>query len=84
MKPSTPSYSQEELKKIREGLKTSKDVDPEQVLLDNFDFIRRFKICRRTAYNWRRKNLIASLVIEAKVFYRLSEVQRFLDEHSRR
>lgn len=80
MKPTSPTLSQEELRSLRAGLDAKKG-DPEEVLLDNFEFIRRFKINRRTAYNWRRKGLLPFVVIEDKIFYRLSEVRKFIDRN---
>jgi len=82
MRPSA-QLSQEELRRLRSILeREEKGKDPEEVLLDNAEFQRRIRITRRTAYNWRRKNLIKFLFIQKKVFYRLSEIRKFLDTQS--
>lgn len=76
-----PQFSETELNKIHERLnQLEKGKDPQDVLLDNAEFQQKFKIGPRTAYNWRRKNLLKYLYIEKKVFYRLSDVREFLEK----
>ena len=80
MRQST-QFSSAELRRLQAQLDPlQKDRDPQDVLLDNADFLQRFKISRRTAYNWRRKKLLKHLLIEKKIFYRLSDVRKFLEE----
>ncbi len=81
MKPNT-EISQAELRRLQAQLDPlQRDKDPQDVLLDNADFLQRFKISRRTAYNWRRKKLLKYLLIENKIFYRLSDVRSFLEQN---
>jgi|SRR5690606_38081821 len=84
MKPSSPSLSQEHLKKLHEGLDKLSSLEASELLMDNFEFIRRFRISRRTAYNWRRKGLIPYVIIEDKVFYKPSEIRKFIERNERR
>ena len=56
---------------------------PEDILLDNAEFQRHFRISRRCAYDWRRKGLVKYLLIEKKVYYRLSAVREFLDRQEK-
>ena len=74
------NFSQARLKLLHELLdRLEKGKPPQEVLLDNADFQRYFRISRKTAYRWRRKKLIKFLIIEKKVFYRLSALREFLE-----
>jgi len=75
--------SQLQIKKLHELFdQLGKGQDPQDVLIDNASFQLRFRIGRRTAYNWRRKNLLKFVLIESKVFYRLSDIREFLENQS--
>ena len=83
MKP-VAQISQAETKRLQERLerleRQENIKDLPEVLLDNASFQQHFKITRRTAYNWRKKQLLKSVLIEKKVFYRLSDIRKFLEE----
>jgi len=76
----SPQFSSARLKRAKEQLdRHEKGRDPEDVLLDNGDLQQFFRISKRTTYNWRKKGLIKHVLIEGRVFYRLSEIRKFLD-----
>lgn len=72
----------EELKQVMAQRQV--EYDPENILLDNSDFIRWLKISRRTAQTWRDANYIAFIQIDSKVFYTLADVKDFLKKHWKR
>jgi len=81
---SSSQFSQAELRKHHEHLDRLENGNgPEDILIDNAEFIRRFGISYRTSYNWRRKSLLKFLYIEKKIFYRLSEIREFLNRQER-
>ena len=55
--------------------------DPELVLLDNADLLQLFKISHKTAQNWRDNKVIAYSQINNKIYYRLSDVNKLLDNN---
>lgn len=55
--------------------------DPELVLLDNADLLQLFKISHKTAQNWRDNKVIGYSQINNKIYYRLSDVNKFLDNN---
>lgn len=55
--------------------------DPELILLDNADLLQLFKISHKTAQNWRDNKVIAFSQIGNKLYYRLSDVYKLLDEN---
>jgi hypothetical protein len=56
--------------------------DPYYVLLTNQQFCELLQISKRTAQNYRDSGLISFVQIDAKVYYRLSEVHKLLDAHT--
>ncbi|WP_316814469.1 helix-turn-helix domain-containing protein [Pedobacter nyackensis] len=46
----------------------------EEELLDNSDAKRMFKICDKTLYRWRKRNLITSLMVGKKHYYRKADL----------
>ena len=56
------------------GIYTSK-----MIVLDNADFIQLFKICAKTAQNWRDDGLIEYSQVKGKIYYRLEDVEKFLN-----
>ena len=57
--------------------------DPEFVILDNSDFMEMFRISAKTAQNWRDEGLIAYSQVKGKIYYKLKDVQKFLDRHKK-
>ncbi|WP_157209203.1 helix-turn-helix domain-containing protein [Mariniflexile maritimum] len=55
--------------------------DPELILLDNADLLQLFKISHKTAQNWRDNKVIAYSQINNKIYYRLSDVNKLLDNN---
>ncbi len=55
--------------------------DPELVLLDNADLLQLFKISHKTAQNWRDNKVIAYSQIGNKIYYRLSDINKLLDNN---
>ncbi|MCX7550888.1 helix-turn-helix domain-containing protein [Xanthomarina sp. F2636L] len=55
--------------------------DPELILLDNADLLQLFKISHKTAQNWRDNNVIAFSQIGNKLYYRLSDINKLLDDN---
>lgn len=55
--------------------------DPDLVLLDNADLLQLFKISHKTAQNWRDNKVIAYSQINNKIYYRLSDVNKLLDNN---
>ena len=71
------------LKRLEEIEKKALDSepDPKNVWLDNQEFCQLLKISKRTAQNYRDKGLVPFSQMEAKVYYRLSDVHRMLENH---
>lgn len=55
--------------------------DPEFIILDNADFIQMFKISSKTAQSWRDEELIQYAQIKGKIYYKLKDIQDFLNRH---
>ena len=72
------------LDELTTELKTKQIQDPQYIFFDNADFIQLLKISPETATNWRKKGLIAfSQPSNGKIYYKLSDIQIFLDNHYR-
>ena len=52
--------------------------------LDNSDFIRMMKISPRTAQTWRDEGLISFSQIGKKIYYKIADVEAFIDKHYKR
>lgn len=74
----------QELKKSLEEIKTilaQKEQDPKNIIFDNDEFIKFMKISRRTAATWRSKGIISYSQVLGLIYYRMSDIQIFLDHH---
>ena len=60
----------------------SKYENPKYVILDNADILKIFKISDRTAANWRKDGTLSYAAIKGKVYYRLSDVHKLLDDNT--
>jgi excisionase family DNA binding protein len=49
--------------------------------MDNADFIQLMNISKRTAQSWRDKGAIPFVQIGAKIYYKASDVDAFLNQH---
>jgi hypothetical protein len=55
--------------------------DPDFVLLDNSDIQKLFNISPKTASNWREEQILAYSQIKGKIYYKLSDMKKVIDEH---
>lgn len=67
-----------------EKLLLLKQKQPEQVFLDNQEFLQVMNISQRTAQTWRDSGLIGFSMIGAKIYYKMTEIQDMLDKHYHR
>ena len=56
---------------------------PDYVILDNADIMSLFKITSKTAHTWREEGVLPYLQIKSKIFYKLSDMYRVIDENYR-
>ena len=61
------------------NLKLNEKVDPEDVFFDNQEFMKLMNISKRTAQEWRNKNIIKFSQVGNKIYYRLSDIQKLLN-----
>ncbi|MBW4971181.1 helix-turn-helix domain-containing protein [Croceibacter atlanticus] len=54
---------------------------PEDVFLDNADFLQLMHISKRTAQTWRDEGKISFSQIGNKIYYRMSDVQTLLNKN---
>lgn len=80
--------SQIELKEIQAKLEAlSSKIDKIQKdklqtqIIDNADFIRLMNISNSTSKNWRKKGIIAYSQIENKIYYKIVDIQKLLDDN---
>ena len=55
--------------------------DPDEVLLTNAGFCDYLKISKRTSQSYRDKRLVKFSQIGNQIFYKMSDIQDFLDNH---
>lgn len=58
-----------------------KVVKPEEVLWDNSDIIRNWKVSERLLSSWRSKGLIAYVQVNGKIWYPRESREKFLRDH---
>ena len=57
-------------------------VDPKkETFLDNQEFLLLMKISKRTAQTWRDEGKISFSQVGSKIYYKLSDVEKLLQEH---
>ena len=61
-------------------LKIGSKSDPEDVFFDNQEFMLLMNISKRTAQEWRNKKIIEFSQVGNKIYYRLSDIKKLLDE----
>ena len=59
----------------------SKNLPKQEVFLDNEELIKMLKISRRTAQTWRDEGKISFSQVGNKIYYKLSDVEKTMDEH---
>jgi hypothetical protein len=65
---------------IQSQLNTKPDTKKE-TFLDNQEFIMLMKISKRTAQTWRDEGKISFSQVGSKIYYKLSDVEKLLQEH---
>ena len=56
--------------------------DPKkETFLDNQEFIMLMKVSKRTAQTWRDEGKISFSQVGSKIYYKLSDVEKLLQEH---
>jgi len=70
------------LKEIKEGIKEI--TSPAEQFIDNREFVKLMKISLRTAQTWRDEGKIGFSQEGKKIYYRMSDIERFLkDRHQK-
>ena len=59
----------------------SKTAPKQEVFLDNEEFIAMMKISRRTAQNWRDEGKISFSQVGSKIYYKLSDVEKLMQDY---
>ena len=67
----------ETLSKLKAGI----DKNPENIFYDNQEFMKLMNISKRTAQQWRDKKIIGFFQIGNKIYYKLSDVHKLLNEN---
>ncbi len=57
---------------------------PEEVLIDNTEFIEYLHLSKRTAQTWRDEKRIPFIQIGAKIYYKLTDVLKFIEQNTTR
>lgn len=55
--------------------------NPEEVFIDNQEFLLMMKISKRTAQTWRDEGKISFSQVGNKIYYKLSDVEELLQKH---
>ncbi len=55
--------------------------DPEEIFLDNQEFLLMMKISKRTAQTWRDEGKISFSQVGNKIYYKLADVEELLNKH---
>ena len=63
------------------NLKLNEKIDPEDVFFDNQEFMKLMNISKRTAQEWRNKKIIEFSQVGNKIYYRLSDIQKLLNNN---
>ena len=62
-------------------MKIGRKSDPEDVFFDNGEFMKLMNISKRTAQEWRNKKIIEFSQVGNKIYYRLSDIQKLLNDN---
>ena len=65
---------------IQSQLNTTGD-NKKETFLDNQEFLLLMKISKRTAQTWRDEGKISFSQVGSKIYYKLSDVEKLLQEH---
>ena len=50
-------------------------------IIDNDEFQQLFNVSQGTAENWRKQGLIAYFQINSKIYFKVKDVERLIEEH---
>lgn len=62
-------------------IKMNEKFDPEDIFFDNGEFMKLMNISKRTAQEWRNKKIIEFSQVGNKIYYRLSDIQKLLNDN---
>ena len=62
-------------------MKLNEKIDPDDVFFDNGEFMKLMNISKRTAQEWRNKKVIEFSQVGNKIYYRLSDIQKLLNDN---
>lgn len=62
-------------------MKVGGKLDPEDIFFDNQEFMQLMNISKRTAQEWRNKKIILFSQVGNKIYYRLSDIQKLLNDN---
>ena len=62
-------------------MKLGGKLDPEDVFFDDQQFMKLMNISKRTAQEWRNKKIIEFSQVGNKIYYRLSDIQKLLNDN---
>lgn len=66
---------------ITTQMKLGAKTDSEDVFYDNQQFMQLMNISKRTAQEWRNKKIIHFSQVGNKIYYRLSDIQKLLNDN---
>lgn len=72
---------QQLLARVEQIHQSVEKLTPAQTFIDNAEFIQLMKISKRTAQNWRDEKRIAFSQVGAKIYYKLSDVEKLLQSN---
>ena len=70
----------ERLDRIEESVRIRQKM-PEQTFFDNQEFLQIMNVSKRTAQSWRNTKVIAYSQVGAKIYYRMDDILKMLNEH---
>lgn len=62
---------------------SEKQKNPQDIFLDNQEFLQLMNISKRTAQTWRDDGIISFSQVGSKIYYRMCDVQKLLDKNYR-
>lgn len=71
----------EQMTVVVANLKLNEKIDPEDVFFDNQEFMKLMNISKRTAQEWRNKKVIEFSQVGNKIYYRLSDIKKLLNDN---
>jgi len=77
------SSLENKIDQLMKEYRVRRNKDPEFVILDNSDFMEMFRISAKTAQNSRDEGLIEYVQVKGKIYYKLKDVQKFLERHKK-